>query len=147
MDDALAVRAVERLGDLDPVAEDLLARERAARETRRQGLPFEVFHDEILGPVLVADVVEDADVRMRQARDRPRLALEAFAEAGARGEMRREDFDGDGAVEPRVDGAVHLAHPAGPDRRLDLVRSDAGPGAQRHGGTADYTALHLPRFT
>ena len=31
-------------------------------------------------PVLLADVVERADVRMSQLRDRARLAIEAFAE-------------------------------------------------------------------
>lgn len=36
-----------------------------------------------------------------------------------------EDFDGDGAIEFAVTGTVHLAHPAGANRRGDFVRPEA----------------------
>ena len=64
-------------------------------------------------------------MRMVQARDRPRLTFEPGAELGRLGEVRQEDLDRDRAVEAGVAGAVHLAHPAGTERRLDFVGTKA----------------------
>jgi hypothetical protein len=50
-------------------------------------------------------------VRVRELRDRLRLALETLARLGG-GEVVREDLDGDGALEARVASAVDLPHPA-----------------------------------
>ena len=58
------------------------------------------------------DVVQRADVRMGQQRDGARLAIEALAHGWAGGIATADDFDGNDAVEPRVTGAIHLAHPA-----------------------------------
>ena len=80
MDDALPVRLVQRVGDLDPVAKRLLQRQRALREAVRQRLALEKLHDEVLGLALASDVVQRADVRVRELRDRLRLALEALAD-------------------------------------------------------------------
>jgi hypothetical protein len=59
-------------------------------------------------------VVERADVRMRELRDRLRLPLEALARLGRYGEMRRQDLDRDLAAQPRVPRPVHFPHPASP---------------------------------
>ena len=76
-------------------------------------------------PASRADVVERADVRMVERRDRPRLALEALADCGFGGELRRQHLDRDVAIEPRVAGAIHLAHAAGAEQRDDLVGPEA----------------------
>ncbi len=39
--------------------------------------------------------------------------------------MRRQDFDGDDAVEARVAGAVNLAHPACANCRENFARAEA----------------------
>jgi len=88
--------------------------------------------------LLLADVVEGADVRMCELRDRASLTIEAFAELRIGRECLRKDFDRDRAIKPRVAGFVYLAHAAGPKRGEDLVRAEAGAGAE--GQTAvDYT--------
>jgi len=61
--------------------------------------PFEVLHDDERGAVLVADVVQGADVRMIELRGRAGFAVEALAELRISGERRREDLDRDGAIE------------------------------------------------
>ena len=77
-----AVRRVERVGDLDRRSRSAcVGRQRALAEAVRQRLALEQLHDEVVGPVLVADVVERADVRVVERRDRPRLALEALRAA------------------------------------------------------------------
>ena len=133
MDDPLPVRPVEGVRDLKAVPEHLIERERPFHQPIRQRLPLEVLHDEELDAVLVPDVVERADVRMRELRDRLRLPLEPLADLGARGEVRGQDFDGNRAAEARVAGAVDLAHAAGADLADDLVRAEAGAGGERHG--------------
>ena len=113
VDDPAFVRLVERIRDLDAEAEHLLRRERSLFEPLGERLPFEELHDEVLDAVGVADVVEGADVRMRELGDRFRLALEAGLEVRVRREVGREDFHRDGAPEPRVIRPVDLSHAAG----------------------------------
>src|SRR6185503_6070569 len=100
----------------------------AARDAVRQRLALEQLHDQIV----VADVVEGADVRMVQRRDRLRLALEARAQIGSMCELRRQDLDGDAAIEPGVAGAVDLAHPARAERPDDLVWTEARSWGELH---------------
>ena len=78
MHDALAVRAIERVGDLGSVTQRLIQRQRSLGQPVRERLPFQQLHDEVLGSVLMPHVVERADVRMGELRDRLRLALEAL---------------------------------------------------------------------
>jgi hypothetical protein len=64
--DAVPVRAVERVRDLDTVAEDLVDRQRPLDEPMGQRHSFEQLHNEVIGLALAADVVESADVRVRE---------------------------------------------------------------------------------
>lgn len=43
-------------------------------------------------------------MRMIQTGNRPRFALESFAQIGFAGEMVRKNFDGDDAVKPCIAG-------------------------------------------
>ena len=82
MHDPLPVRLVQRVGDLDPEPKSLLERERTFREPVRERLPLQVLHDEVLGVAFPTHVVQSADVRVRELRDRLRLALEPLADVG-----------------------------------------------------------------
>jgi len=42
------------------------------------------------------------------------------------GKMFGKNLDGNDAVEPRISGAMHLAHSAGADRGDDFVRAQSG---------------------
>ena len=69
-----------------------------------------------------ADVVERADVRVRELRDR--LAPRARSAAATPGQTDRcdgQDLDRDGPLQPRVPRPVDLAHPARAERRQNLV--------------------------
>jgi len=70
---------------------------------------------------LMAYVVEHADVGMIEAGDGFGFALEALFADRIRGELLGENFDGDGAVQPRIYGAVNLSHPARAERDADLI--------------------------
>ena len=133
MDDAVLVRSVEGLGDLRRDVERLSKRHRAARQALGQRLTGEMFHDEVGRAVVAADVVERADVRVRERGDGAGLPLEAGAAVRIGAQFGREDLDGDRAVEAGVAGLVDLTHAAGADSRLDLVGSEASPGDEAHG--------------
>ena len=75
MNDPVCVGLVQGVGNLNSEPESLLERQGPPGESVRQRLPFQVLHDEVLDAVLVAHVVERADVRMREQRDRLGLSL------------------------------------------------------------------------
>ncbi len=96
MHDACDVRAVERVADLGTVTENVGYGERTLRDPLRERLAVEELHHEKLveqtrpvrpwrphSPALhvvddsLSHVIQPADVRMLEPRDRPRLALEA----------------------------------------------------------------------
>ncbi len=132
MDDARAVGLVERVRDLDADPERLLLRQGALLQPVGERLAFEVLHHQVVDAVLLADVVEGADVGMVEGGGGAGLTLEARAAVGVLGEVRGQDLDGDGAVQARVARAVDLAHPARAKGREDLVGTEARSGRERH---------------
>src|SRR5271170_5203834 len=132
MDDSLAVGFIQSVGDLRGVAQQLSSWERALRNARGQRLAFQIFHHQVLDAVLIADVVEHADVRMAEAGNGARLTLEALANFGRVGYALREDFDGDGAVQARIARAIHFAHAASAEERFNLVGAEFGAGGESH---------------
>jgi hypothetical protein len=132
VDDPLTVRLVERVGDLDRVPQGLVGKKRTLGDAVGEGLALEVLHHQELFALFVTNVVERADVRMRQTRHRPGLALEPLSCRFVVGQDRWENLDGDRTVEPRVVCPVDLAHASGADGVEDLVWSESGPCAQAH---------------
>jgi hypothetical protein len=61
-------------------------------------------------------------VRVVERGDHARLALESRARVGVAGNVRRQQLDGDAAIEPRVARPVDVAHATRADRCDDLVR-------------------------
>ena len=124
---------LERVGNLDGDLQRLVERQRALRQASASVSPSRYSMTRNAVPSLLADVVEGADVRMVELRDRPRLALEALAELRIGRERVGQDLDRDGAIEARVAGPVDLAHAAGAEGGEDFVRAEAGAGGKGHG--------------
>ena len=116
-----AMRLVERVGNLDGVLQHLFQRQRTFQQPLRQRLAFEIFHHQEINAVLLADVVERADVRMIQAGDGLRFALEPLAQFGTICKMRRQNLDGDNSIEAGIAGFVDLAHATRTDSGEDFV--------------------------
>ncbi len=127
MSDALAMRLVQRIGNFDGVLQNLLQRQRTFCESLRKRLAFEMLHHQVVGPILVAHVIERADVRMIQAGDDAGLALEPLARLRARSKMCGKHLDGNDAIESRVSSLIHLAHAAFAELRDDLVVAEPSP--------------------
>ena len=71
-----------------------------------------------------ADIMDLADVRMIQRRNRPRLLLEAADAIRVGGKRLGEDLDRHVTTKTRVARAIHLAHAAGADQRDDFIRAN-----------------------
>src|SRR5262249_43954446 len=106
--------------------------QRAASQALREGFAFDVFHDEIVGAVFVADVIEDADVGMIQRGDGFCFAVESLARLGLSCGMVGQNFYGDNAVEASVAGAIDFAHAAAAKNGKDLVWAQTLSGSNRH---------------
>src|SRR6185437_15864073 len=127
MDDAATVRVGERPRHLAQHARGIRRRKRALRaQPFAERLALDIAHDEEDEAADLADAVNRHDVRMRQPGGRARFAEESLARLGADGEMRREDFDGDVAVELYVAREIDDSHAAAAE--LSFERILAGEG-------------------
>ena len=96
MNDAVAMSFVQRIRNLDRVSKHLVNAEASLPDARGQGFPFDVFQNEILVAIVPADIVQSADVRVIQAGDGTRFALEPLRGRTVR-ELLGNNFDSDGS--------------------------------------------------
>ena len=87
-------------------------------------VPLDQPHVDVEHTVDHAEVVHRNDVRFLQSRRDPRLAPEPFLEAGVGGHFGTQQLDRHRAILGVVVGAIHLAHPADAQQRLQLVRTE-----------------------
>jgi hypothetical protein len=81
----MPMRAIQRIGDLRPQAQDLRGVQGPPLEPLRECLPLEQPHDEVVHPLVVSDVVEHADRGVIELRHRAGFPLEAGADLGRGG--------------------------------------------------------------
>ena len=132
MDDSRAMRLDERVGNLGRTAQDLVERERSASETGGQGLAAHELHDQKVHAVVLTDVIQRANVRMAEAGDHSRFALESLAQLDPMQNLLREHLHRNGPVEPNIPGPIDLAHASRAERGLNLVRAKTGTRADGH---------------
>src|SRR4029079_659655 len=85
----------------------------------------QILHDQEVNAILMADIVQGADVRMIQPGDRTSFLLEALARLRIIGHVRGQDLDCDRTIEPGVSRLVNLTHPTSSDASPNQVRTDA----------------------
>jgi hypothetical protein len=134
---------IESTCHFDRPLEGAVERQRSLRDPRREGFPLEVLHDDEVDAVAGADIVQRADVRVRERRAGLGLAIEALAQERIDAVAGRQDLDGDGSIEPRVDRAEHLSHSAFADEPIDLVGTEGGAGRER-GRRLDQVRRDIP---
>jgi hypothetical protein len=120
MDDALGVRRLERIGDLNRRLHERTHVEPPGDQLG-QRLPLEqLHHDEVLAIVLV-DRVDGADARMVKSGGGPRLALKPLERLRISAELGRQKLQRHAAAEPRVLGFVDDTHAAGAEGPENVV--------------------------
>jgi len=131
MHDATRVRGVEAVGDLHCQLEEIVEGDRAPADDAVQRLAVEQLGDDVRLRVVRADVVDRGDVRMFERRGRARLLREPAQALDAVRDPRRQNFDRDVALAPRIARAIHLAHAAAANESDDLVRTEPRTGGQK----------------
>ena len=123
--DAVLVREVQPAQHLGHDLELLLHEEGiAGAHDRLQVDPRQQLHRDV-GKAAVLPQLEDGDdVRVLEARRRPRLDLEALPALLVEGAFRGEGLDRDLALQDFVPAAVDHAHPAAPDAAHHRVLPD-----------------------
>src|ERR1019366_4108996 len=86
----------------------------------------EKFHSEEHLPVLLANVVDRANIGMIQCRGSLRFALETGERLWIAGKLFRQEPEGDEALKPGVLGLVHHAHATAAELTDDAVVRDSG---------------------
>ena len=130
MDDAVIVRRFERFGDLPRDGQNLVERQRAARDQHRQIVALDQLHHERADRLRFLDAVDRADVGMIQRRECLRFAREARQAIGIARHGLRQDLQRDLAIQLRVARAIDLAHAAGAKEREDFVGTEPGARSQ-----------------
>jgi hypothetical protein len=89
----------------------------------RQRCPLYELADDVLLVRFQAEVVNRNNIRVIECGYGARFALETTATLGAVGITQAENLDGDVTVQPRIEGAINLAHAACTERGPDLIRA------------------------
>jgi hypothetical protein len=132
VDDSLPVRLVQRVGDLDPIPQELLTRHRSLVELRGERLALQVLHDEVIRVAFPPDVYsaqmwgcESCEIVLAS---RSNLCRSSSLVVRCSGRTLTATV-----LSRRVSRAfVSLAHSSRADRGKDLVRTKPGACSERH---------------
>jgi hypothetical protein len=130
----------QRLRERDPQVQHARDRQPAGAHQLGEALALDQLHRQEANAVVLLHRVEHHDARMIEARDRPRLALEAGEAIGIARERLGQQLERNLTPEPRVLRPIQLAHAARAERRDDLVGSNAGAARHHHRGNLPQAA-------
>ena len=119
MNDAIFVGEAERIRDVTAVLEHGFERQAVFGNELEERTAVDELHDDERVPANFADLVNRADVRMIERRSGPRLFQQLHG--GKFPGRILQTLDRDGAMQPRIVRAVHDAHGARSESRLDAV--------------------------
>ena len=130
--DAALVCRTQRVRDADGDRQRVVERQRAPYEPVGQCFALEQFHDEVRRAGLIANVVQRADVRMRQLRDGASFAIESRPKLRVCREVGGQDFDRNRPVETRVSRTIDLSHAARAERADHFIRAETCAWSESH---------------
>ena len=131
MNNAVIVCRDQRISDLPGVLQCIVHTKRAHGDAVVERLTLDVLHDQEVRAVLVADIVQGADVGMVETGNGVGFTTEARQPLRITGEVFRKDLDGDGPSETGVGSLVDFAHPARTDLADDLIWAQARARCER----------------
>lgn len=117
MHDALGVRRGETRGELRCEIEDLGFRKSFSRQLVAEGYPGYILGHEKVCSIFGVEIEDSLDVGMIELRERERFTPELLAGVLVVETSRRQELDGDVALETRIPGEIDVPHPA----RTDLL--------------------------
>ena len=134
MDDALRMRRVQRVSNLNRQLEQHLCFEPLAVDSMLERLTLQQLHDDEPLALVLADLVNGTDVGMIEGGGGPSLALKTFEDLWILGDALVQKFKRDETAEAGVFGLVDHTHTAAADFFQNAVMRDrlADKGLQVH---------------
>jgi hypothetical protein len=130
--DAPGVRIGEAGCNLNRITDHFREWQRSLGDPIGQRPAFDEFHHEVIDALFMTHVEDRADSRMVELGGEPRLAFKSAPHLRVASVSRSDHLNRDDSPEPRVAGSIHFAHPTGPGRSNDFVRTQARSRAERH---------------
>jgi len=127
MDNALGVSGIERVGNLDGEGQNRIAFHRAIPDVMLERHAVQELHDDERTPIVLADFVDRADVRVVQCRGSLGLALEAAERLRVLRHVVGKELERDKATKFGVLCFVNNTHPAAAELLDDSVMRDRLP--------------------
>ena len=112
MHDPLRVRRIQGIGNLDADRKQRIQLHRTVADEMFQRGAVQVFHDDERFAVLLADVINSADIRMAECRCGSRLAAKSLQRLAILRHIFRQKLECDEAAEARVFRLVNDSHAA-----------------------------------
>ncbi len=137
MNNPFGVGGIERVGDFNCDIQQPLQLQRPSLNHIPQGLALQIFHHQENPPLVLADLVNCADVGMIQRGRRTRFAAESLQSLRITGEGIGQKFEGDKAAELEVLSLINHTHPTAPDFVYNAVVGNGLPDyglGVRHSG-------------
>ena len=124
VDDALGVRGVERVGELNRHVEQRGKRHRTRGDFLVKALALEQFHRNECLALRSLDGVDRADIRMVQRRSRPRFQQKSIQRGLILQHLRRQEFQRHAPSQVQILRLVHDTHPPTAKAAGDAVVQD-----------------------
>ena len=113
--DAFNVCRLQRIGNFNSQLQQDIHLQRPPGNPLPQRLPLQILHGNERSALVLANLVNRADVRMIQRRSRPRFPAETFQCQRVTRRFLGQKFQGHQTSERDVLGLVHHAHAARPE--------------------------------
>ena len=130
VNDALGVRRLERVRDLDGQLDKHIHLQGVLADALLESLPLQQFHGDEIAAVGLPDLIDGADVRVIQGRGGPGLALEALQRRRVFFQLSGQELQSDVPAEVEVFSFVHHTHAAAAKLVQDAVVGNGFAGHQ-----------------
>jgi hypothetical protein len=124
VNDAAGMGSVERISDFDPQGQRCLEFQGAARDHVLEGHAIKELHNEEGAPVVLANVMDRADVGMVESGRSLGFATETLERLMVLGQVIGEELQSDEATETGVFGFVDDTHAAAAELLHDSIMRD-----------------------
>ncbi len=112
VNDSLSVRGVQCISNLNPELQQFFDVQRFARDALLQRVALQQFHHDVGLAILLANLMNRADVGMVQRRGGPGFPLESFQRLPVFSQFFGEKLERNEAAQSGVFGLVDHTHPA-----------------------------------
>src|SRR5205807_1448373 len=121
VDDALGVRHVQCVRDLNAEIEQHLGLQRLPRDEVLKGLPLQELHDDEVLSLVLADLMDSANIGMVQGGSCPRFTLKSLQRLMIGCELIGQELQSNVAAQTQVFGLIDHTHAAAAQPFQDTV--------------------------